>query len=222
MDDTLLLWEIISRKTVMKVNDPNLASLASATANQTQATQLTGPNSRTASAPASGTQGSSDDVHLSELVRSLWSLAADSPDWTGASLRTDRAVLRQRYLSGGFEGDGLQDHRRRARHLEPLKIASNRCGWRCCLPTRRDRAVSSGPCGEAAGCLGLIEQQLRTEPADAFFKAERGTATGGVAAGPLISSRDEYLEQSVRSDQQSLGSAQQRAMTWAVQTPCPA
>jgi len=79
MDDTPFVGEN-SPQTVMKVNDPNLASLASTAANQTQATQLTVPNSRTASAQAPGTQGSNDDVHLSELVRSLRSLAADSPD----------------------------------------------------------------------------------------------------------------------------------------------
>lgn len=62
----------------MKVNDPNLASLASAT--QAQATQQTGPKGRPAAAETQGAPGSSDDVHLSELVRSLRSLAADSPD----------------------------------------------------------------------------------------------------------------------------------------------
>jgi flagellar hook-associated protein 1 FlgK len=35
--------------------------------------------------------------------------------------------------------------------------------------------------------------------------------TGGVADGPLISSRSEYIEQSVRTQQQALGNAQQRA-----------
>ena len=67
----------------MKVNDPNLSSLASAEAAQTQAAQT-----QAAKAAAAGASRSSDpagtatgdDVHLSELVRSLRALAADSPE----------------------------------------------------------------------------------------------------------------------------------------------
>ncbi len=74
----------------MKVNDPNPAGLASIEANRAQQNQQAGQNARltgvqspveppgsqgTTSAP-----GSTDDVHLSELVRSLRSLAAESPE----------------------------------------------------------------------------------------------------------------------------------------------
>jgi flagellar biosynthesis anti-sigma factor FlgM len=63
----------------MKVNDPNLPSLASAGVARSQDTERT-----TAAARPANRQGNSpastDDVHLSELVRSLRSLAADSPD----------------------------------------------------------------------------------------------------------------------------------------------
>jgi flagellar biosynthesis anti-sigma factor FlgM len=68
-----------------KVNDPNLSSVSSAGGSRTQETGRTGPTSRqpqtaaTGGAAASGTTAS-DDIHLSELVRSLRSLAADSPE----------------------------------------------------------------------------------------------------------------------------------------------
>jgi len=63
----------------MKVNDPNLSSLASSGANRAQETQQT-KSARASGSQAQGTAGSRDDVHLSELVRSLRSLAADSPE----------------------------------------------------------------------------------------------------------------------------------------------
>jgi flagellar biosynthesis anti-sigma factor FlgM len=67
----------------MKVTDPNLSSLGAAVgaaneASRSQETEKTSPAVRpagTSPAPVTG-----DDVHLSELVRSLRSLAADSPD----------------------------------------------------------------------------------------------------------------------------------------------
>jgi hypothetical protein len=63
----------------MKVNDPNLSALAS-----TGAAGIPGP-SRTSPGSGAGVSGAgdaatSDGVHLSELVRSLRSLAADSPE----------------------------------------------------------------------------------------------------------------------------------------------
>jgi flagellar biosynthesis anti-sigma factor FlgM len=66
----------------MKVNDPNLSSLASPGSTQTQ---QTGQSARTGSTSSPGSAGSTgqtpgDDIHLSELVRSLRSLAADSPE----------------------------------------------------------------------------------------------------------------------------------------------
>ena len=57
----------------MKVNDRNLSSGGSATASRMQKTV------RTSTADGSGATVS-DDVHLAELVRSLRSLAADSPE----------------------------------------------------------------------------------------------------------------------------------------------
>ena len=57
----------------MKVNDRNLSSGGSATASRMQKTVRTGTADR------SGVTVS-DDVHLSELVRSLRSLASDSPE----------------------------------------------------------------------------------------------------------------------------------------------
>ena len=61
----------------MKVNDPNLSQASGLT----QAKQAGRIGSGTASQgkPANGATPS-DDVHLSELVRSLRSLAADSPE----------------------------------------------------------------------------------------------------------------------------------------------
>lgn len=64
----------------MKVNDPNLASLAASStgATRTQETERGGQGSRPGGINGGG--GSKDDVHLSELVRSLRSLAAESPE----------------------------------------------------------------------------------------------------------------------------------------------
>lgn len=67
----------------MKVNDPNLAP-AGAPGSGSQKTQEAGRTAKTSGsnviAGRSGGIGSNDDVHLSELVRSLRSLAADSPE----------------------------------------------------------------------------------------------------------------------------------------------
>lgn len=75
MADTASEGKIPSHES-MKVNDPNLSSLA---ATGSSATEQTGQSPRTVSTPG-GSQPSSDDIHLSELVRSLRSLAADSPE----------------------------------------------------------------------------------------------------------------------------------------------
>ena len=63
----------------MKVNDSNLSSLASTGASGTQQTSKSGQTSRTPDS-SSATSAPGDDIHLSELVRSLRSLAADSPE----------------------------------------------------------------------------------------------------------------------------------------------
>ena len=69
----------------MKVNDPNLspagatgAAHASETARAKAAERSAVAQAANASQAAGGTSG--DDVHLSELVRSLRSLAAESPE----------------------------------------------------------------------------------------------------------------------------------------------
>ena len=64
----------------MKVNDPNPASLASAGVARNVETERTGGAGRAANPPQGKVAAPGDDVHLSELVRTLRSLAADSPD----------------------------------------------------------------------------------------------------------------------------------------------
>jgi flagellar biosynthesis anti-sigma factor FlgM len=67
----------------MKVNDPNLSHLSSAETAQSARSQATGKTSESAGEfrqAGIGESGSNDDVHLSELVRSLRALAADSPE----------------------------------------------------------------------------------------------------------------------------------------------
>lgn len=61
----------------MKVNDPNLSSLGIGNTARSQESAWTGQGTR-----SGGTSNSvlNDDVHLSELVRSLRSLAAESPE----------------------------------------------------------------------------------------------------------------------------------------------
>jgi flagellar hook-associated protein 1 len=59
-----------------------------------------------------------------------------------------------------------------------------------------------------ANTPGYADQNPTFDPLP--FQPEEGLV-GGVASGPLSSSRNEYLEQAVRTQQQLLGSAQQRA-----------
>ena len=63
----------------MKVNDSNLNSLTPAGTSGTQETSRAGQSSRMGSTQTTAAS-SNDDVHLSELVKSLRSLAADSPE----------------------------------------------------------------------------------------------------------------------------------------------
>lgn len=80
----------------MKVNDSNLGGLVSTQSNNAQPVQ-SGQNARGA-----GVQGpaSNDDVHLSELVRSLRSLAADSPERQARLEQIARA-----YANGTYKVD---------------------------------------------------------------------------------------------------------------------
>jgi flagellar biosynthesis anti-sigma factor FlgM len=69
----------------MKVTDPNLSPLTSTGPAMLPGGAAVQSSSRTSSGPGAGATGagdaaSSDGVHLSELVRSLRSLAADSPE----------------------------------------------------------------------------------------------------------------------------------------------
>lgn len=79
----------------MKVNDPNLASLAAPTtgAARTQQTERSGPGPQVGGAQG----GAGDDVHLSELVRSLRSLAADSPERQARLEQIARSVANGSY-----------------------------------------------------------------------------------------------------------------------------
>ncbi len=79
----------------MKVNNPNLSSLASTEAARAQEPSRAGRGQGT-----SGAGGAGDDVHLSELVRSLRSLAWDSPERQAHIDEVARA-----YASGGYQVD---------------------------------------------------------------------------------------------------------------------
>ena len=84
----------------MKVNDTNLASLASTGASGTQQTGRTAQTAGSSESPATGGAASGDDIHLSELVRSLRSLAADSPE---RQARIEQ--LARTYASGNYQVD---------------------------------------------------------------------------------------------------------------------
>ena len=64
----------------MKVNDPNHLSTNSAGASRTQEATRTGQNGLAGNTADRSGVSSSDDIQLSELVRNLRSLAADSPE----------------------------------------------------------------------------------------------------------------------------------------------
>lgn len=63
----------------MSVNDRNFSSGGSAAASRMQRTVRTGTAGRNGDASTNGAS-MGDEVHLSELVRSLRSLASDSPE----------------------------------------------------------------------------------------------------------------------------------------------
>jgi flagellar biosynthesis anti-sigma factor FlgM len=84
----------------MKVNDSNLNPLTSTGTSGTQETARTGQSSRTGSSQTGGASSSNDDVHLSELVKSLRSLAAESPE-RQAKLES----LARTYASGSYSVD---------------------------------------------------------------------------------------------------------------------
>jgi flagellar biosynthesis anti-sigma factor FlgM len=83
----------------MKVNDSTLTSLSSTGTSGTQETARTGQNSSAGSTHSAATS-SNDDVHLSELVKNLRSLAADSPE-RQAKLES----LARSYANGSYQVD---------------------------------------------------------------------------------------------------------------------
>ena len=84
----------------MKVNDSILTSLASTGTSGTQETARTGQGSGAGSTQTTSNT-SNDDVHLSELVKNLRSLAADSPE-RQAKLES----LARSYANGSYSVDG--------------------------------------------------------------------------------------------------------------------
>ena len=84
----------------MKVNDPNLSSLASTGAAGLQGPARTSTGTGASSTGAAGGPASSDDVHLSELVRGLRSLAADSPEH-----QTRMEQIARSYANGTYTVD---------------------------------------------------------------------------------------------------------------------
>jgi flagellar biosynthesis anti-sigma factor FlgM len=84
----------------MKVHDQNLASMTPAEASRTQDTARTGLTARSADSTTTLSDSSHDDIHLSELVRSLRSLAADSPERQARIEQIARA-----YASGNYKVD---------------------------------------------------------------------------------------------------------------------
>ncbi|HEY7333795.1 MAG TPA: flagellar biosynthesis anti-sigma factor FlgM [Bryobacteraceae bacterium] len=81
----------------MKVNDPNLSSLGATETSRTQTSRNSSAGRNTAS--GSGVE-SGDDIHLSELVRSLRALAADSPD---RQARIEQ--IARNYTNGAYKVD---------------------------------------------------------------------------------------------------------------------
>ncbi len=83
----------------MKVNDPNLSTAGSAGAARASETARANTANRAATSGAAN-PSSNDDVHLSELVRNLRSLAADSPERQAQIEQLTRA-----YATGSYEID---------------------------------------------------------------------------------------------------------------------
>ena len=84
----------------MKVNDPNLSSAASTGTSRTQEARRAGQDARSSNVTARHGAASGDDIHLSELVRSLRSLAADSPERQARIEQIARA-----YANGTYKVD---------------------------------------------------------------------------------------------------------------------
>ena len=83
----------------MTVNHSTLASPGSAGATRSQETENAQPQGRTAASGVGPGHGS-DDVHLSELVRSLRSLASESPE-----RQEHIELLARAYAAGAYHVD---------------------------------------------------------------------------------------------------------------------
>jgi flagellar biosynthesis anti-sigma factor FlgM len=83
----------------MKVNDSNLAAQGSASTAPAPQTQRAAPASANSSTSPSSS-APSDDVHLSELVRNLRSLASESPERQNKIEQLTRS-----YASGSYQVD---------------------------------------------------------------------------------------------------------------------
>ncbi|HXP85274.1 MAG TPA: hypothetical protein VN841_11170 [Bryobacteraceae bacterium] len=81
----------------MQAHDPNQSSLATPGPAELQRPPLTSTGAGDSDA---GGAVSADDVHLAELVRSLRSLAGDSPEWQARMEQMARSVA-----SGSFRVD---------------------------------------------------------------------------------------------------------------------
>jgi flagellar biosynthesis anti-sigma factor FlgM len=84
----------------MKVTNTNVPSAASGEALRPQQTGQAGQASRSSNPATTNAAASSDDIHLSELVRSLRSLAADSPERQARMEQIARS-----YASGTYQVD---------------------------------------------------------------------------------------------------------------------
>jgi anti-sigma28 factor (negative regulator of flagellin synthesis) len=83
----------------MKINDPNLTSAASAGAARPQGLEPTVLEKRPGGTPAIGS-GAGDNVHLSELVKSLRALATESPE-----RQAHLEQLARTYAQGNYKVD---------------------------------------------------------------------------------------------------------------------
>lgn len=79
----------------MKINDPNLSNVAGTQAGRTRGAERVSGADRPPGATAAVEKG--DDVHLSELVRSLRALAAESPERQARLEGIARAYAQGRY-----------------------------------------------------------------------------------------------------------------------------
>jgi flagellar biosynthesis anti-sigma factor FlgM len=97
----------------MKVNDSTLTSLTSTGTSGTQEAARTG-QATSAGSTQTTPNTSNDDVHLSELVKNLRSLAADSPErqakleslarsYANGSYKVDSGATATKIISDAFE-----------------------------------------------------------------------------------------------------------------------